>query len=59
MKLKIDEKWIYNSGSLAGNRENLQRTCGILTLPQIKFELFDVDTGKAVMLDTRIIETEN
>lgn len=59
MRLKINEKWIFNSGSLAGNRENLQRTCGILTLPQIKFELFDVDTGKILTLDTRIIETEN
>lgn len=56
MKLKINQKWIFNSGALAGNRENLQRTCGILRLPEVEFELFDVDTKKPVKLETKIIE---
>ena len=51
MKLKIDDKWIFNPGALSGNREDLRRTCGILELPQTEFELFDVDTQKPVDLD--------
>ena len=56
MKLCFDNKWILNSGALSGNRSNLQRTCGILTLPLIEFELFDVDTGLSVELDTTIVQ---
>jgi putative phosphoesterase len=56
MKLCFDYKWIFNSGAISGNRSNLQRTCGILTLPHVEFELFDVDTGLAVELDTTIVQ---
>lgn len=55
MKLKMSDKWVFNAGALCGNRENLQRTCGILELPQAKFELFDVDTEKPVELGIIVI----
>lgn len=56
MKININDKWILNPGALCGNREDLRRTCGILELPQVIFEIFDVATGQAVELETRVID---
>lgn len=56
MKIQIGEKWILNSGALSGNRDDLKRSCGILQLPQSKFELFDVDTYKVMKLKTIAID---
>ncbi|MCA9891140.1 MAG: metallophosphoesterase family protein, partial [Anaerolineae bacterium] len=55
MKIRFHDKWIFNPGALSGNRDNLQRTCGILDIPQSKFELFDIDTQQSVELDTVIV----
>ncbi len=55
MKLKYQDKWIFNSGAVAGNRDNMMRTCGILQLPEAKFELFNIETQQSVQLDTTII----
>lgn len=57
MKLQINDKWILNPGALCGNRANSQRTCGILDLPQGKFEVFDTQTSKPVKLETKIINS--
>lgn len=56
MKLQLDDKWILNAGALCGNRTDLKRTCGILTLPQIQFEVFDIKTKKALELETTKID---
>ena len=56
MRIKFQDKWVLNPGALCGNREDLRRTCGILDLPQVAFEIFDVDTGQSVELETRTID---
>ncbi len=58
MKTKYKNKWIFNPGALCGNREDLKSTCGILTLPQIQFDVFDVKTGQSVEVETRIINDD-
>ena len=52
MKIQIGEKWILNPGAVCGNRDDLKRTCGILELPQLRFELFDIETSEPLALDT-------
>lgn len=59
MKIKVEDKWVLNPGALCGNREDLRRTCGILELPHAIFDIFDVDTGQSVTLETRVIDRKN
>jgi predicted phosphodiesterase len=53
MHITLDAGHILNPGSLYGNRPDLQRTCGILTLPDVEFEVFDVSSGEAVEPELR------
>lgn len=47
MKIHFRNTWILNPGSLCYNRfDDENRTCAILTLPELNFEVWDVDTGK-------------
>jgi putative phosphoesterase len=45
MWVKIDAKTLVNPGSIYGNRDRVERTCGVLTLPDCIFELYDIDSG--------------
>jgi putative phosphoesterase len=46
MKTEIDGKLIINPGSIYGNRDRDERTCGLLSLPDCHFELYDIETGE-------------
>lgn len=50
MRIDIDGKTILNPGSIYGNRDRAERTCGILTLPQRQFDLYDIDMGECAVL---------
>ena len=52
MRVDIDGKTILNAGSIYGNRDRDERTCAILTLPEIRFDLYDIDSGKQITLTT-------
>ena len=46
MDIRVDGKVILNPGSIYGNRDRQERTCGVLSLPDCRFELYDIDTGQ-------------
>ncbi|MEM6281174.1 MAG: metallophosphoesterase family protein [Chloroflexota bacterium] len=47
MALMHRDTLIVNPGSTAQNRTHpVTRTCGILTLPERKFDIYDIDTGQ-------------
>lgn len=46
MKIEIDGKIIVNPGSIYGNRDRDERTCGVLSLPDCIFTLYDIETGE-------------
>jgi putative phosphoesterase len=50
MRVEVDRQIIVNPGSIYGNRDRLERTCGILSLPDCTFEIYDIDTGKQLAL---------
>jgi putative phosphoesterase len=45
MRVEVDGKVIVNPGSIYGNRGMDERTCGVLTLPECSFEIYDIDSG--------------
>jgi putative phosphoesterase len=55
MHITIGDKHIVNPGSLYVNRTDRSRTCGLLTLPEITFQVFDVDTGLEIDIEKRDI----
>lgn len=48
MMITVGDKLLINAGSIYGNRDRKERTCGILTLPQRDFQIYDIDTGKSL-----------
>jgi len=48
MAVQVGEKWVFNPGAVWRNHHDDSRTCAILTLPDCKFEVFDVETGLLV-----------
>lgn len=46
MQCQFKSRWILNAGSVHHNRFDDSRTCAILTLPQIRFDVFDLDNHK-------------
>lgn len=50
MYVQIDNQIILNPGSVYDNRHIPQRTCGILTLPECQFDIFDIETGDKLIL---------
>lgn len=46
MRVRVGAKIILNPGSIYGNRNQKERTCGVLSLPERHFELYDIGTGK-------------
>jgi len=45
----VGETWILNAGAVSTNRfdDPPTRTCGVLHLPQVQFEVFNIDDGEA------------
>jgi putative phosphoesterase len=65
MLIEIENKLILNAGSTLSNHlplsimldePPLQRSCGILSFPDLRFQVFDIDTGKALNVPYRQIE---
>lgn len=46
MRIDIDDKILINAGSIYGNRDRAERTCGILSLPDCDFAIYDIESGK-------------
>lgn len=46
MSVKYDNMLMVNPGSIYGNRDRKERTCGVLTLPVSTFEIFNIETGQ-------------
>jgi putative phosphoesterase len=53
MCIHVDGKIILNAGSIYGNRGMEQRTCGVLSLPDCAFEIYDIETGAHLPLTIR------
>lgn len=50
MIVTVDNKILLNPGAIYGNRNRPERTCGVLTLPQVSFHLYDIDRGVQIPL---------
>ena len=50
MCITVEGKLMVNPGSIYGNRDRPQRTCGVLTLPDCTFDIYDIDTGRQLLL---------
>jgi putative phosphoesterase len=50
MRVEVDGKILINSGSIYGNRDRPERTCGILSLPDCGFEIYDIETKQKLVL---------
>lgn len=46
MLIALDGRFILNPGSIYGNRGRDERTCVVMTLPECRFDLYDIDTGQ-------------
>ena len=51
MVVRILDTLIVNPGSVYANRGMNGRTCGILSLPDCTFDLFNIDTGEQITLE--------
>jgi putative phosphoesterase len=66
MLVEVEGKgWVVNAGSTSNNHLPLtilldtpprQRSCGILSLPQFCFQVYDLDTGKPLDVPYRLIK---
>lgn len=60
MKVYRDNKLrIINSGSVYMNYGEPRRSCGILTLPDLEFTVYDIDTQKAVPVPVVRLESKS
>jgi putative phosphoesterase len=50
MRIEVCGTVMVNPGSVYGNRDRPERTCGILTLPETTFEIYDIDAGQRLAL---------
>jgi putative phosphoesterase len=48
MRIESAGKLLVNPGSIYGNRDRRERTCGVLSLPDGDFQLYDIDSGRAL-----------
>jgi putative phosphoesterase len=49
MVARVLDTWILNPGSVAGLHTSGSNTCGLLSLPECKFEVFDIVTGMRIV----------
>lgn len=52
MRVEVDDKIILNPGSVSENRNRPERTCGVLSLPDCGFDLYDIDTNHKLVMGT-------
>ena len=50
MCITVEGKVMINPGSIYGNRDRAERTCGVLSLPDCRFDIYDIDTGRQLFL---------
>lgn len=50
MSVTYKDTLMINPGSIYGNRDRAERTCGVLTLPDCVFEIFDIETSHRLAL---------
>ena len=50
MRVDYQNTIMINPGSIYGNRDRDERTCGVLTLPNCSFGIYDVETGEELNL---------
>jgi putative phosphoesterase len=50
MHIRFNDKHIINPGSIYGNRDRGERTCGLLKLPECIFDVYDIETGRKLAL---------
>lgn len=53
MCVHVNGKIIVNPGSIYGNRNRDERTCGILSLPECDFSLYDIVRGGKLQLSVQ------
>lgn len=52
MKARLGDTWFFNPGSASQNRGAfMSRSCGVLTLPDVQFEVYDIDTGEPLPVE--------
>lgn len=50
MRVEHMGKLLLNPGSIYGNRDRATRTCAVLTLPDMHFDLYDIASGQRTLL---------
>jgi len=45
MRVEYKDRLLINPGSIYGNRDRDERTCGVLSLPDGNFQLYNIETG--------------
>lgn len=50
MRVEYKNTLMINPGSIYGNRDRKERTCGVLSLPDGALQLYDIETGKSLAL---------
>ncbi len=58
MRLRCAETWLLNPGSLQRNRTEDRRTYGILTLPGMHFDVYDLETHAPIALSTIALDAQ-
>jgi len=58
MYVTVGNTWILNAGAVSTNRfdDPPTRTCGVLHLPEVAFEVFHIDTGVVYTLPSRQLQ---
>ncbi len=57
MRVRAGVMWVLNAGSVSANREGDARcSCGVLTLPELTFKVYNIDTGLEIALTTLMRE---
>lgn len=50
MRIEVGQQVLINPGSIYGNRDRAERTCGVLSLPDCQFDLYDIDTARQLTI---------
>jgi len=58
MRLRYQNAWLLNPGSLRRNRTEDRRTYGILTLPEVQFDVYDLETGEPLSVSTIVLDEQ-